>query len=51
MYLYTPGTSDPSFKKIPIYVVEECKIQAYEPFTGKDYLDNASVKRANFVVI
>lgn len=42
---------NPSFKKIPIYVIEECKIQAYEPFTGKDYVDNPPARRANFVVI
>ena len=42
---------NPSFKKIPIYVIEECKIQAYEPFTGKDYTDKPPSKRANFVVI
>ncbi|WP_410509585.1 DUF6141 family protein [Methanosarcina hadiensis] len=41
----------PSFKKIPIYVIEECKIQAYEPFTGKDLVDNPPSRRANFVVI
>lgn len=42
---------NPSFKKIPIYVIEECKIQAYEPFTGKDFVDKPSSRRANFVVI
>lgn len=41
---------NPSFKKIPIYIVEECKIQAYEPFTGKDCVDKPPSKRANFVV-
>jgi len=25
-----------SFKKIPYYIVEECKIQAYESFKGKE---------------
>jgi hypothetical protein len=40
-----------SFKKIPIYIVEECKIQAYEPFTGKDCADKPPSKRVNFVVI
>ncbi|AKB78360.1 hypothetical protein MSHOH_1877 [Methanosarcina horonobensis HB-1 = JCM 15518] len=42
---------NPSFKKIPIYIVEECKIQAYEPFTGKDCVDKPPSKKANFVVI
>nr|WP_255680113.1 DUF6141 family protein [Methanosarcina sp. DH2] len=41
---------NPSFKKIPIYVVEECRIQAYDPFTGKDCNDTTLSKRANFVV-
>jgi len=27
---------NPSFKQIPFYMVEECKIQGYEVFTGKD---------------
>jgi hypothetical protein len=40
-----------SFKKIPIYVVDECKIQAYEPFTGRDCTDKPPSRRANFVVI
>ena len=40
-----------NFKKIPIYIVEECKIQAYEPFTGKDCTDKTNSKSANFVVI
>jgi hypothetical protein len=39
-----------SFKKIPIYIIEECKIQAYEPFTGKDCVAKPPSKRANFVV-
>ena len=47
---------NPSFKKIPIYVIEECSIQAYDPFTGKDYKDTTHKdttlsKRVNFVVI
>ena len=47
---------NPSFKKIPIYVVEECRIQAYDPFTGKGlqrstHKDTTLSKRANFVVI
>lgn len=42
---------NPSFKKIPIYTIEECKIQAYEPFTGKDYVDKPPSRRANFVVV
>jgi hypothetical protein len=42
---------NPKFKKIPIYIVEECKIQAYEPFTGKDCTDKTPSRRANFVVI
>ncbi len=25
-----------SFKKIPYYIVEECRIQAYEPFKGEE---------------
>ena len=41
---------NPSFKKIPIYTVEECRIQAYDPFTGKDCKDTTLCKRANFVV-
>ncbi|WP_226990822.1 DUF6141 family protein [Methanosarcina acetivorans] len=41
---------NPSFKKIPIYVVEDCRIQAYDPFTGKDYKDSSPSRRANFVV-
>ncbi|AKB36647.1 hypothetical protein MSSAC_2057 [Methanosarcina siciliae C2J] len=41
---------NPSFKKIPIYVVEDCRIQAYDPFTGKDYKDKPLSKRASFVV-
>lgn len=41
---------NPSFKKIPIYVIEECKIQAYEPFNEKDCMDKTPSKRANFVV-
>lgn len=40
-----------SFKKIPIYDIEECKIQAYEPFTGKDYVDKPPSRSAKFVVI
>lgn len=39
-----------SFKKIPIHVVEDCRIQAYNPFTGKDYKDEPLSRRANFVV-
>jgi hypothetical protein len=31
-------------------VVEECRIQAYDPFSGKDYKDTTPSKRANFVV-
>lgn len=42
---------NPSFKKIPIYVIEECKIQAYEPFAGKDCMDKNPFRRVNFVVI
>ncbi|MDI9395745.1 MAG: DUF6141 family protein [Euryarchaeota archaeon] len=41
---------NPLFKKIPIYVIEECKIQAYEPFTAKDSMDKTPSKRENFVV-
>ncbi len=40
-----------SFKKIPFYMVEECKIQAYEPFTGKDVELSKASKTANLVVI
>jgi len=42
---------NPSFKKIPFYMVEECKIQAYEPFTGKDVEISKASKRVNLVVI
>jgi hypothetical protein len=42
---------NPSFKKIPYYMIEECKIQAYETFTGK-YMDlSKSSKRNNLVVM
>lgn len=40
-----------SFKKIPFYMIEECKIQAYEPFTGKDIEFSKSAKNVNLVVI
>lgn len=40
-----------SFKKIPFYMVEECKIQAYDPFTGKDMEVSKASKRINMVVI
>jgi len=43
---------NPSFKKIPIYVVEECRIQAYDPFTGKESeVAKPPQKKANLVVI
>jgi hypothetical protein len=40
-----------SFKRIPFYMVEECKIQAYDPFTGKDMEVSKAPKRVNMVVI
>lgn len=40
-----------SFKKIPIYVVEDCRIQAYDPFIGKNCKDTTFSRRANFFVI
>jgi len=40
-----------SFKKIPFYMVEECKIQAYDPFTGKDMEVSKAPRRVNLVVI
>ncbi|MGB9927658.1 MAG: DUF6141 family protein [Methanosarcina sp.] len=40
-----------SFKQIPFYMVEECKIQAYDPFTGKDIEALKSSKKGNLVVI
>lgn len=40
-----------SFKQIPFYMVEECKIQAYDPFTGKDFETLNSSKKGNLVVI
>jgi hypothetical protein len=40
-----------SFKKIPFYMVQECKIQAYDPFTGQDMEVSKASKRVNLVVI
>ena len=40
-----------SFKKIPFYMVEECKVQAYDPFTGKDMEASKAPRRVNLVVI
>ncbi len=40
-----------SFKKIPFYMVQECKIQAYDPFTGQDMEVSKTSKRVNLVVI
>ncbi len=42
---------NPSFKKIPFYIVEECKIKAYDPLTGKESDVSQSSKRVNLVVI
>lgn len=42
---------NPSFKKIPFYIVEECKIKAYDPLTGKESDASQSSKRVNLVVI
>lgn len=40
-----------SFKKIPFYIVEECKIKTYDPLTGKEYDVLQSSKKVNPVVI
>lgn len=40
-----------SFKKIPFHVVEECKIKAYDPLTGKEADGSQSSKKVNPVVI
>jgi hypothetical protein len=40
-----------SFKKIPFHIVEECKIKAYDPLTGKESDVSKSSKKVNPVVI
>lgn len=40
-----------SFKKIPFHIVEDCKIKAYDPLTGKESDVSQSSKKVNPVVI
>ena len=40
-----------SFKKIPFYIVEECKIKAYDPLTGIESDVSESARKVNPVVI
>lgn len=40
-----------SFKKIPLHVVEDCKIKVYNPLTGKESDVSQSSKKVNPVVI
>jgi hypothetical protein len=39
-----------SFKKIPFYLVEDCKIQSYDSLKEKDKIDPADSRRVNMVV-
>jgi hypothetical protein len=39
-----------SFKKIPFYLVEDCKIQSYASIKGKDKTDPSISRRVNMVV-
>lgn len=39
-----------SFKKIPFYLVEDCKIQSYDSLKGKNKADPEVSKRVNMVV-
>jgi hypothetical protein len=39
------------FKKISIYMIKECKIQAYDPFTGKYMEVSETTKRGNLVLM
>jgi len=40
-----------SFKKIPFYIVEDCKIKVYDTLTGKEFDISQSSKKVNPVVI
>ncbi len=40
-----------SFKKIPFYIVEDCKIKAYDPLTGKEFEVSETSRKVNPVVI
>lgn len=40
-----------SFKKIPFYILEECKIKTYDPLTGKESEVSQSSKKVSPVVI
>jgi hypothetical protein len=40
-----------SFRKIPFHIVEECKIKAYDPLTGKESDVSKSSKKVNPIVI
>lgn len=40
-----------SFKKIPFYILEECKIKAYDPLTGKESDTSQPPKKVSPVVI
>jgi hypothetical protein len=39
-----------SFKKIPFYLVEDCKIQSYDSLKGKGNTDSTISKKVNMVV-